>query len=351
MALKNIYEVTVGVIGTGNFGTALANLLAEKCNRVLLYARSKQKALKLNQTRKNGYHEIADNVEIITDVSFLAEKCNLIFPIVPSINFREMMKNLSPYLKPYHVLIHGTKGFDFNKSNKSINPLKESIIQIFTMSEVIRQESSVVRIGCIAGPNLSKEIAAKMPAASVIASEFDEVINLGQKYLKSDRFLVFGSNNLMGTELCGILKNIIAVGAGTIEGMKLGENAKALFITRGMVEMVEIAKAMGGQVEPFLGLAGIGDLIATCSSSLSRNYTVGFRLATGEKLSEIIHSMREVAEGIKTINIIHEWSINYPIRIPITETLYKIIHEKITVEEAHSYMMKFPFTSEIKFLN
>jgi len=351
MALKNIYEVTVGVIGTGNFGTALANLLAEKCNRVLLYARSKQKALKLNQTRKNGYHEIADNVEIITDVSFLAEKCNLIFPIVPSINFREMMKNLSPYLKPYHVLIHGTKGFDFNKSNKSINPLKESIIQIFTMSEVIRQESSVVRIGCIAGPNLSKEIAAKMPAASVIASEFDEVINLGQKYLKSDRFLVFGSNDLMGTELCGILKNIIAVGAGTIEGMKLGENAKALFITRGMVEMVEIAKAMGGQVEPFLGLAGIGDLIATCSSSLSRNYTVGFRLATGEKLSEIIHSMREVAEGIKTINIIHEWSINYPIRIPITETLYKIIHEEITVEEAHSYMMKFPFTSEIKFLN
>jgi glycerol-3-phosphate dehydrogenase (NAD(P)+) len=351
MALKNIYEVTVGVIGTGNFGTALANLLAEKCNRVLLYARSKQKALKLNQTRKNGYHEIADNVEIITDVSFLAEKCNLIFPIVPSINFREMMKNLSPYLKPYHVLIHGTKGFDFNKSNKSINPLKESIIQIFTMSEVIRQESSVVRIGCIAGPNLSKEIAAKMPAASVIASEFDEVINLGQKYLKSDRFLVFGSNDLMGTELCGILKNIIAVGAGTIEGMKLGENAKALFITRGMVEMVEIAKAMGVQVEPFLGLAGIGDLIATCSSSLSRNYTVGVRLATGEKLSEIIHSMREVAEGIKTINIIHEWSINYPIRIPITETLYKIIHEEITVEEAHSYMMKFPFTSEIKFLN
>ena len=351
MALKNIYEVTVGVIGTGNFGTALANLLAEKCNRVLLYARSKQKALKLNQTRKNGYHEIADNVEIITDVSFLAEKCNLIFPIVPSINFREMMKNLSPYLKPYHVLIHGTKGFDFNKSNKSINPPKESIIQIFTMSEVIRQESSVVRIGCIAGPNLSKEIAAKMPAASVIASEFDEVINLGQKYLKSDRFLVFGSNDLMGTELCGILKNIIAVGAGTIEGMKLGENAKALFITRGMVEMVEIAKAMGVQVEPFLGLAGIGDLIATCSSSLSRNYTVGVRLATGEKLSEIIHSMREVAEGIKTINIIHEWSINYPIRIPITETLYKIIHEEITVEEAHSYMMKFPFTSEIKFLN
>ena len=349
--MKDTYKVTVGVIGTGNFGTALANLLAEKCHRVLLYARSKQKALQLNQTRKNGYYEIAYNVEIITDVSFLAEKCNLIFPIVPSINFREMMKNLSPYLKPYHILIHGTKGFDFNNTKKSHNLFKESDSQIFTMSEVIRQESSVVRIGCIAGPNLSKEIALKMPAASVIASEFDEVIELGKKCLKSDRFLVFGSNDLISTELCGILKNIIAVGAGTIEGMKLGENAKSLFITRGIVEMVEIAKKMGGKVEPFLGLAGIGDLIATCSSKLSRNYTVGLRLATGEKLNDITYSMREVAEGIKTIDVIHEWSKSNPIRIPITETLYKIMHEKITVEEAHAYMMKVPFTNEIEFLN
>ena len=350
MALKNTYSATVGVIGTGNFGTALANLLAHKCKRVLLYARNEQKATQLIKTRKNGSHQIADNVEIITDISLLAEKCNVIFPIVPSINFREMMKKLSPYLKPYHVLIHGTKGFDFNEINNKNNALKESKNQIFTMSEVIRQESSVVRIGCIAGPNLSKEIALKMPAASVIASDFDEVIHLGQKYLKSDRFLVFGSNDLMSTELCGILKNIIAVGAGTIDGMKLGENAKSLFITRGMVEMVEIGKAMGGQVEPFLGLAGIGDLIATCSSNLSRNYSVGLRLANGEKLNEITHSMREVAEGIKTIDIIHKWSKNNPMRIPITETLYKIIHEEITVEEAHAYMMKFPFTTEIEFL-
>ncbi|MAJ52306.1 MAG: glycerol 3-phosphate dehydrogenase [Flammeovirgaceae bacterium] len=351
MALKNTYKATIGVIGTGNFGTAMANLLAEKCNRVLLHARSKEKAAKLIKTRKNGYHKIADNIEIITDISLLAEKCNLIFPIVPSINFRKMMKNLSPYLKPSHILIHGTKGFDFDGINKSNNRFEKSKSEIFTMSEVIRQESSVVRIGCIAGPNLSKEIASKMPTASVIASEFDEVIDLGRKYLKSERFLVFGSNDLMSTELCGILKNIIAVGAGTIEGMKLGENAKSLFITRGMVEMVEIAKTMGGQVKPFLGLAGIGDLIATCSSKLSRNYTVGLRLATGEKLNDITYSMREVAEGIKTIDVIHEWSKSNPIRIPITETLYKIMHEKITVEEAHAYMMKFPFTSEIKFLN
>ena len=351
MALKNTYKATVGVIGTGNFGTALANLLSEKCNKVLLYARSKEKATKLIKSRKNGYHEIADNIDIITDLSLLTKKCNLIFPIVPSINFREMIKNLSPYLKPYHILIHGTKGFDFYKTKKNHKPLEESESQIFTMSEVIRQESSVVRIGCIAGPNLSKEIASKMPAASVIASEFDEVIELGRKCLKSDRFLVFGSNDLMSTELCGILKNIIAVGAGTIEGMKLGENAKSLFITRGMVEMVEIAKKMGGKVEPFLGLAGIGDLIATCSSKLSRNYTVGLRLASGEKLNDITNSMLEVAEGIKTIESIYEWSKSNHIRIPITETLFKIMHEKIKVEEAHAYMMKFPFTNEIEFLN
>ena len=105
MALKNIYKVTVGVIGTGNFGTALANLLSEKCNKVLLYARSKEKATKLIKSKKNGYHEIADNIDIITDLSLLTKKCNLIFPIVPSINFREMIKNLSPHLKPYHMRV------------------------------------------------------------------------------------------------------------------------------------------------------------------------------------------------------------------------------------------------------
>jgi len=347
--LKNISK-PVAVIGAGNFGIAIANILSEKCKYVLLYARTEKKAKKLRELRKHDYQQLADNIEITTDLSIIGAECDVIFPIVPSANFREMMQNLAPFLKPSHILIHGTKGFDFDIEKKIKPKLLMPRGQIFTMSEVIRQESSVIRIGCISGPNLSKEIALLKPAASVIASEFDEVIQVGYKYLKSDRFLVFGSNDLIGTELCGILKNIIAVGAGTIDGMDLGENAKALFISRGLVEMVEIGKLMGGNAEPFLGLAGIGDLMATCSGNLSRNYSVGRRLAQGEKIDDIVSSTHEIAEGIKTIKIIYEWSKISKLRVPITETLYKIIHDEITVQNAHIFLMKFPFRTEIEFL-
>jgi len=162
--------------------------------------------------------------------------------------------------------------------------------------------------------------------------------------------MIYGSPDLIGIELCGILKNIIAVGAGTIAGMDLGENAKSLFISRGLVEMVYIGKALGGNVQAFFGLAGVGDLIATCTSNLSRNFTVGYRLAKGEKLDEIIESMEEVAEGVKTINIVNQLAESYKVRRPITETLHRIIHDEMTIQEAHAYLMNFPFRAEIDFL-
>ena len=147
------------------------------------------------------------------------------------------------------------------------------------------------------------------------------------------------------------LKNIIAVGAGTISGMDLGENAKALFISRGLVEMVYIGKTLGANAQAFLGLAGVGDLIATCTSNLSRNYTVGHRLAKGETVDEIIASMDEVAEGVKTINIVKQLSESNGFRCPITETLYKILHQEMTINDAHQYLMNFPFRAEIDFLD
>ena len=131
-----------------------------------------------------------------------------------------------------------------------------------------------MRVGCLAGPNLAREIAEKKPAATVVASHFDEVIKMGEKLLKNDRFLIYGSNDLIGIELCGVLKNIIAVGAGTIAGLGLGDNSNALFISRGLVEMVHIGKALGGNASAFLGLAGVGDLIATSASNFSRRFLI-----------------------------------------------------------------------------
>ncbi|NQZ75153.1 MAG: NAD(P)-dependent glycerol-3-phosphate dehydrogenase [Ekhidna sp.] len=352
MGSKNTSRDVVGVIGAGSFGTAIANILAENDSDVILYVRDPKKAKKIEKERVSAKQKLHDNVEVINELEEVPKRCEVIFPMVPSANFRDLVIKLAPHLKPYHVLIHGTKGFDLHVPEKykitRNNPLTREHVK--TISEVIKEETSVLRVGCLAGPNLARELDQRKPAATVVASHYDEVVSIGQKLLKNDRFMIYGSRDLIGIELCGVLKNIIAVGAGTIAGMDLGENAKSLFISRGLVEMVYIGQALGGNAQAFLGLAGVGDLIATCTSNLSRNFTVGYRLAKGENLSEIIESLDEVAEGVKTINIINELSESYRVRCPITETLYKIIHDKMTIEEAHHYLMNFPFRAEIDFL-
>ncbi len=352
MALKSLFKKPVGVIGAGSFGTAVANILAEKSD-VLLYGRTSEKIDEINKTGISSGQTISDRITATNDLEEVATKCDIIFPVVPSANFRDMMRELSPFLRPYHMLIHGTKGLDVkitdeNKVTK-LNPLSREHVK--TMSEVITEESTVVRVGCMAGPNLAREIADKKPAATVIASHFDEVINVGQRLLKNDRFLIYGSNDLVGIELCGVLKNIIAIGAGAIAGLGLGDNAKSLLISRGIVEMVHIGQTLGGNAQAFLGLAGIGDLVATCSSSLSRNYTVGYRLAQGENIEDITESMDEVAEGVKTVDIINELAKTYKVRCPITESLYKVIHHEMSMDEANTFLMKFPFRAEIEFLD
>ena len=349
MDLRNTSK-QIGVIGAGSFGSAVANILAEKNDHVLLHARTAEKANSMQTTRTYSGHTLHPNVEVIHDIARIGEQCDVIFPVIPSASFREMMRTLSPYLRPYHILIHGTKGVDLNRRTSTEDePVSRE--DVHTMSEVIQQESSVVRVGCLAGPNLATEISEGKPAATVVASQFDEVVQIGQKLLKNDRFLIYGSSDLLGIELCGILKNIIALGAGTVVGLGLGENAKALFISRGLVEMVHIGKAMGGNAQAFLGLAGVGDLMATCSSNLSRNFTVGRKLAEGNTIEVILEEMEEVAEGVKTIDIIRDLANSFGIRCPITETLYRVIHQQITVTDAHTYLMKFPFRAEIDFLD
>jgi len=352
MGSKNTSNEVIGVIGAGSFGTAIANILSENNSNVLLYARDPAKAKKIEKERISAGQQLRSNIEITNDLKEVADRCEVIFPMVPSANFRTMITAISPFLHPYHVLIHGTKGFDLFLSEQGEitpdNPLSRDHVK--TMSEVIKEETSVLRVGCLAGPNLAKELDERKPAATVIASHFDEVVQIGQRLLKNDRFMIYGSKDLVGIELCGILKNIIAVGAGTISGMELGENAKSLFISRGLVEMVNIGTALGGNLQAFLGLAGVGDLIATCTSNLSRNFTVGYRLAEGESLAEVTKSMEEVAEGIKTIDIVKELSDTYHVKAPITSALYKILHQEMTIQEAHSYLMSFPFRAEIDFI-
>ncbi len=351
MTSKNISKKPVGVIGAGSFGMAIANILAQN-SEVLIYARDPEAIKKIAAHKVHRGQKVHVNITATGDLGYIANSCDVIFPIVPSSSFREMMQQLSPYLHPYHILIHGTKGLDINlPKGQSIDDVKTlNREQVRTMSEVMMDESVVVRVGCLAGPNLAKELAAGQPAATVVASHFNEVISEGERLLRNDLFQVYGNQDLIGIELAGVLKNIIAIASGVLSGLDYGENARGLLISRGMIEMIYLGKAMGGDIEAFIGLAGIGDLVATCNSKLSRNFTVGFRLAQGETLPEIIANMEEVAEGVNTIKIAKKIIDFHKVRAPITEALHEVLFEGLPVEKAVTSLMKYPYNVDIDFL-
>lgn len=352
MTLRSLSDdKPIGVIGAGNFGTVVANLLAQH-RHVLLYARDEKVISRILEKRENRGYLIHERITPVDDLETIARECDVIFPIVPSEHFRAMMRQLSPHLRPYHILIHGTKGFDLTlpdgETIESMTSLDRRHVK--TMSEVIREESVVIRVGCLAGPNLARELAAQQPAATVIASHFNEVINLGKRLLRNNQFQVYGNNDLVGVELAGVLKNIIAIAAGALSGLGYGENAKGLLVSRGMVEMIYLGRALGGNTTAFLGVAGIGDLVTTCNSSLSRNFTIGFRLAKGETLPEILASTDEVAEGIHTVRIAKKCSDYYKVKAPITNTLYQVLFQDLTVQQALRYLMRYPLNVDIDFL-
>ena len=351
MTSTNSSPKCVGVIGAGSFGTVVANLLAHNAD-VLLYVRNPDTAEAIRQTYTSAGYSLAPNITPTNDLAEVAERCTVIFPVVPSGGFRDMMQQLAPWLRAHHVLIHGTKGLDVHWPQESAadNPITLNRENVKTMSEVIQEESVVQQVGCLAGPNLSRELALGYPAATVVASPVASVIAQGQQLLRSDHFQVYSSTDLLGVELCGVLKNIMAIGAGCLGGLGYGENAKGLLISRGMVEMIYIGRAMGASVQPFLGLAGVGDLVATCASNLSRNYTVGYRLAQGTPPGELMQNTEETAEGINTVKTVRSLIDHYQMRAPITEAMYRVLFEGLAVQEAIQYLMKYPLDVDVDFL-
>ena len=342
----------VGVIGAGSFGIAIAKLL-EPNTEVLIYSRKIETVESINTNHFHYNTPLSpERIRATNNPQEMCDKCRLIFPIVPSGNFRTMMKAFSPYLKPYHLLIHGTKGFDL-VGVEEVN-LKSGVVvsraNLRTMSEVITEESSVVRVGCLSGPNLASELLAGQPTATLIGSRFDEVIDAGQAVLNSKRFHVFGSYEILGAEFAGALKNIIAIGSGVLGGKGLGRNIQAMLITRGLTEMIAIGTRLGATNRAFLGTAGIGDLIATSTSTNSRNYSFGMRLAQGETREQIISSMTEVAEGVRTISIAHRVARTYRLHVPITDMLYRVVFEGFDIDRAITYLMEYPYDIDVDFV-
>ncbi len=350
MTSKNSSDKPVGVIGAGSFGSAIANILARNTD-VLLYSRKPEVVKQITESGTLQGQKLSDRIVATGNLQYLATQCDVIFPIVPSDNFPQMVDELSPFIKPYHILIHGTKGLFVAKEGWEADPeIKISKDDVYTMSRLIREKTLAVRVGCLAGPNLAKELADNQPAATVVASRFNEVIAEGQRLLRNERFQVYGSSDLVGIELTGVLKNVIAIAAGALSGMGYGENARSMLISRGLIEMIYVGHLLGADTKAFLGLAGIGDLVATCSSKYSRNFTVGERLGKGERIEEIMLSMDETAEGINTIRIIVHLLKEYHLRAPITESLNKVLNGDMTIEEALRFLMKSPFNIDFDFL-
>jgi glycerol-3-phosphate dehydrogenase (NAD(P)+) len=339
-----------GVIGAGSFGLTVAMLLS-KNQEVLIYVRSEENVQEINRDHKLRDIEFSDKIQATSSIKDFCSRVRLIFPAVPSKNFSQMTTTFSPFLRPYHLMIHCTKGFDLvGVKEENLYDVSLSNTNIRTMSEVILQETVVRRVGCLAGPNLAREIQEGYPTASVMASPYEELIEMGQKALNSDSFFVFGSHDMRGAELAGALKNIIALGTGMLDGREMGKNIQAMLITRGLREMIYMGKAMGSDSRAFLGTAGIGDLIATATSSKSRNYSVGFRLGQGENLKDILETMTEVAEGVRTLSIAKQLAEHYQVQVPIIKVLHKVVFEDFDIGRAIGYLMRYPFAPDVDFL-
>lgn len=339
-----------GVIGAGSFGLTVATLLAENTT-VYIYSRNEETRNKINKDHFHKSVKLSKKIIATDDLEFICKECDVIFPIVPSSSFRKMMRSLSAYLKPHHILIHGTKGLDVSlMDDADIEIGNFTRKDVNSMSEVILQESTVLRVGCISGPNLAKEILEGQPAATVIASEFKEVVKKGEEYLSGPKFFVFGSPDMRGAEIAGAFKNIIAIGSGILAGLGYGKNMQSVVITRGLREMIQFGEAIGAERRSFLGTAGIGDLVATATSEASRNHTFGYRLAQGETREEILEKMDEVVEGVNTLRIIYHLARNEEINLPITYLLYKVLFQDYGVERALKFLMSYNYAPDVDFI-
>ena len=329
----------VTVIGTTSWGITLACLIANKNIPVDIWARTENEAHIIENNREDKKHLPGINLPRSITIKHSLESCiknsTYILLAVPSHTFRENIINITNYLNDTHILISATKGIEI-ETNKRMSEVA---------SEYISHDLST-KFSVLSGPNLAKEIANGLPASSVVASMSGTTAQNIQNLLTTKTFRVYRSSDVAGVELCGSLKNIIAIAAGIVDGLNFGNNAKSALVTRGLAEIKRFAMAYNAQESTFYGLAGIGDLMTTISSAYSRNRHVGEQLATGNNIESITNNMTNVAEGINTTKAIYSISQSKNIEMPITSMVYRIIFENLPPMDAFSELMDRELTAE-----
>jgi glycerol-3-phosphate dehydrogenase (NAD(P)+) len=329
----------VAVLGGGSFGTVIANLVAEKGIPAHLWVRTPETADAINQSRVNSRYvpklTLADSLLASSDIESVLSGAEVVFIAIPSSSFRSVLKQAKPFLNDSQLLISTTKG------------IEAGTFQL--MSQVMTQEAPNNPNGVISGPNLAKEIANRELTATVIASAHEQVQSLVQTLLQSTYFRVYASSDTFGVELGGTLKNIYAIASGMGAAMGMGENTKAMLVTRSLAEMSRLAVSMGANPMTFLGLAGVGDLIVTCLSPLSRNYRVGYALGQGKSLEEAVAEVGEVAEGVNTLKLVREHSDQQDVYMPLVRGLYEVVFNQAPLEKVIGQMMGAVQNADVEF--
>ena len=329
----------IAVLGGGSFGTAMANLSSKNGCEVTLWVRDKRSVKSMQKTHINKKylpdHKLDERLQFTHDLQAAVKGKDLIFVAVPSSAFRETLQKIAPFISA-QAIVSLTKGME-----------KDTFA---LMSDVIADELPNVAFGVMSGPNLAKEIMNNMPSATVIASQSAALRLAVQTALHSAFFRVFASDDLIGVELGGALKNIYAIAMGMAAAYDIGENTKAMILTRALAEMSRFGVQAGANPLTFLGLSGVGDLYATCSSTLSRNYQIGNMLGRGMSLDQAIKKLGQTAEGINTIQQVNEKAMKAGIYMPITHALHDIIYEDKAPLGVALNLMEAGFRSDVEFV-
>ncbi len=323
---------TVAVIGAGNWGTTLAHLVASGGAEVRLWTRNAEQRDEINRDHTNARSmpglSIAPGVSALTDLGAAVASARFVLMAIPSAAFRGVCRELGPVLAPEQMVVSGTKGLEPGTQRR--------------MSQILAEESCARKIGVLSGPNIAAEIARGNPAATVIASAFPRVVEAVRDALSSPQLMVFAASDVTGVEICGALKNVVAIAAGIADELGVGDNAKAFLVTRGMMEMMRLASAMGAEPMTMTGLAGIGDLMVTCASPLSRNHRVGMALARGEALKAAIERIGIVAEGVYASRSARTLALTHRIDLPLFTRIDRILHEGLSPRAAVEELMRLP---------
>ncbi len=326
---------TIAVLGGGSFGTAIANMAASNRLETYLWMRDAKRAKECQEKRENtqylpGYH-LQQKLNVTSDLALVLDHADLVFIAVPSKSFRELAQKIAPLIKPDTPVISTTKGIE-------VEGFK-------LMSQILEEEIPQARIGVLSGPNFAAEMVKGQITGSVIASEDQDLQKTVQEIFSSSSYRIYRNSDRYGVELAGALKNIYAIVSGMAEALGSGKNTQAMLLTRSLAEMGRFSRELGADAMTFLGLAGVGDLILTCTSDQSRNFRTGFALGNGRSLDEAVAEIGQVVEGINTLKTVHAKAAELDVYMPLVQGLYAILFEGQNIRRVVSRLM----TGEMSF--